>query len=311
MGVRNEVLEILNNLAIFLKSEKKTWKILNVLHLTRCLRYPLLLFGILGFNKEVLHKSHISEKDLKILKLLISKCYLYPYMRKLITELLNKKPTTVELDDRLFYIEDVEDLLHASMCYEAETLGFIESNVSLGGVFVDVGANIGGYTVRLARKSKVYAFEPEPRNYSLLVSNLKLNNLAASTYDYAISDTSGMLKLHTSEYHGRHSIEGARSSKAGRNHARVKAFTLDDILLEEDPIDVLKIDVEGAEPKVLGGALNTLAKTKFVVVEGGTSQQENFVYKFLVNLGFRYLEKRESNLLFASKTEKGCSYDYT
>jgi len=76
--------------------------------------------------------------------------------------LLNKETAVIKTGDVLFYVKCLEDLYHALLCYEPETLAFIDNAVASGGTFVDVGSNIGGYSVRLARKSHVFAFEPHP-----------------------------------------------------------------------------------------------------------------------------------------------------
>jgi FkbM family methyltransferase len=254
---------------------------------------PLFLSNILFPNLLFLYKY--SPEDLEIIRRFITECRL-ALNKKLMLKLLNKRTVVVKMDNSLFYVKCFEDLYHALLCYEIETLAFIESAVTTGGTFVDVGSNIGGYTIRLARKSQVYAFEPHPLNYSLLCSNLKLNNLTGATYNCAVSDTVGVVKLYTSKYHGYHSIVNNQEGK----YIKVDAITLDKVLACVKTIDVLKIDVEGAEPYVFRGAINTFLKTKFVVFEG-SKNVSTFGQDFLTALGFKYVEKIDFyNVVYSS-----------
>jgi FkbM family methyltransferase len=63
-------------------------------------------------------------------------------------------------------------------------------------VFIDVGANIGGYAIRAAKYCKVYAFEPLPRNYKILKINEKLNNVKINSYNLATGNKNGKVKLY-------------------------------------------------------------------------------------------------------------------
>ena len=117
-------------------------------------------------------------------------------------------------------------------------------------VVVDVGANIGWYTLRAARRAKkVYAFEPEPTNYELLQKAVRANGFSNVELEKLIvGDTDGETDLFLSIDAGRHSTV----RKSGRK-ITVKCTTLDSFLPTQT-IDVLKVDVEGAESRVLAGA---------------------------------------------------------
>ena len=264
---------------ITLSSKKRTRNLISYI------KTPSFLLAILfelGLN--------IRYRDIEMLRLLIKDCNYY-INKSLLRKLLAGKPTIILLDNALFYIEDLEDLYHSTLCYEKDTLKLAKRLLSPGGVFVDVGANIGGYTIRLASKARrVYSFEPHPRNFRLLKYNLKLNNLYSKVYAYryAVSQKKGKVLLTLSEFHGRHSIVELRS-----RYIEVPSITLDDILYSEDNIDVIKIDVEGAEPLVLLGAKNTLTKTKYVIIETTFPVLRDFSHKILKKLGFQYLGKTD------------------
>lgn len=132
-----------------------------------------------------------------------------------------------------------------------------------GGVVVDIGANIGYYTLLAARAvgatGQVYAFEPEPENFSLLVKNLRLNGYAhVQAQNAAVSDATGTLKLFvSSENKGDHRVYDAGNEK--RPSVTVRVFRLDDYFADDIPqIDLLKMDIQGAEGRALEGMRGVL-----------------------------------------------------
>lgn len=140
------------------------------------------------------------------------------------------------------------------------------------GVFVDVGANIGKYSVIIGRqlkdKGKVISIEASEDIFKILKKNIELNNLQnVIPLNLAVSDKKGI-----SEFYLANKGLGTASSlfeiKEHSKKVKVKTDTLDGIIkdLEIKKIDLIKIDVEGAEPRVLRGALDILKKDKPKVV---------------------------------------------
>jgi precorrin-6B methylase 2 len=233
---------------------------------------------VVGYIRYFNAKPNIYDPhDYAILQFLIYECGL-PLNTYTLNRLLNRTPTLIQFSDGTLYaIMDLEDFYHASMCYEPQTLTFIQRHLASGGVFVDVGANIGGYTVRAAKRAYVYAFEPEPRNFNLLRLNIKLSN-----------------------YHGRHSL--LRTIKT-TNYPTIDVdmTPLDLILANEDRIDIIKIDVEGAEPLVLKGAREVLKRTKAVVIEALYPTSFHQASYILSKYSFKPARKLESNIVFVKK----------
>ena len=150
----------------------------------------------------------------------------------------------------------------ASSLYEPELKPFFEL---FAGTFIDVGANIGKYSIILGKKLKdngqVISIEPEPRNFEILNKNIKLNNLKNVTaINNGLYSKKGKLDFYlTSEKSG----DGAHSLiKKTNNKIQIKVDTLDNIIKEKGLKDIklIKIDVEGAEANVLKGAKKTLKK---------------------------------------------------
>lgn len=123
--------------------------------------------------------------------------------------------------------------------------------VKQGDIVVDVGASLGFYTLLAAKlvgeKGKVYAFEPEPTNYSLLLKNIEINgydNVIA--VQKAVFSTTGTIRLFLDPGDvGGHSLY---QSDGSRKSIEIESITLDEFFeSKEQRIDVIKMDIEGAE----------------------------------------------------------------
>ncbi len=148
--------------------------------------------------------------------------------------------------------------------YEEENLDVLLSFVTPDTVFVDVGANVGFYTVEIARRlsgtGRVYAFEPHPKLIELLRRNAFVNGLApvVSDFPFALSDHNGPADLQYPLGHlggGQVSAPGqiAGHAVAGHSVVRSELKKLDDVLGRDFRCDLVKIDVEGHELNVLEG----------------------------------------------------------
>jgi FkbM family methyltransferase len=205
-----------------------------------------------------------------------------------------KKPyiTFKFLDGTTFLLFNVSDFISASLNNEPETFKFIMKQIKNCKVFVDVGANIGGYAIRAAKYCKVYAIESLPRNYKILKINEKLNNVKIISFNIAAGKEKGKIKLYYTPGNW-----DEPSIKHEQNYfAEVEMKPLDEIINEES-IDLMKIDVEGAEDLVLEGVKNSLKRTKMVIIEYNKLSILN-VYKILKEEGFSYKEILDNNILF-------------
>lgn len=141
---------------------------------------------------------------------------------------------------------------------EPGTAALVPRLVPPGGIAVDVGAYIGVYTLLAAKivgsEGKVYAFEPDPRNCAILRRNVALNRLqgVVRVFEAAASDYTGSAKFFLND-------GDASASSLVRPYPRAREITvscvrLDEVLTDVDAIHFMKVDVEGAEVKVLQGA---------------------------------------------------------
>jgi FkbM family methyltransferase len=157
--------------------------------------------------------------------------------------------------------------------YEALNSNWIVSRFrgTTGGLFVDVGANFGWYsmlTARLAPAATVIAVEPSRENYALLTHNISSNrftNIVALNKGAGAVSTEVSLYAHEHDNPGAHSIRKAAEDVTGE---KISIEPLDSLLAPYDgPINLMKIDVEGYEIDALLGAAKTLQRTNCILLE--------------------------------------------
>lgn len=136
--------------------------------------------------------------------------------------------------------------------------------VKAGDVVVDVGANIGYYTLLFARlvgpQGHVFAFEPDPHNFELLRRNVLQNNYQNVTLvPCAVADQAGSVRLFRNE--GNRGDHRIYESSEDRESIEVPTVSLDDYFRNAThSIDFVKMDIQGAEAKALRGMRQLLKR---------------------------------------------------
>ncbi|HTR48037.1 MAG TPA: FkbM family methyltransferase [Verrucomicrobiae bacterium] len=180
-----------------------------------------------------------------------------------------REQVCMEIRGHKFYL-DPQDmgmarafLLFGGRWEEMETRLF-SSLVKDGMTVVDIGANVGYYTLLAAKlvgpRGTVYAFEPSPANFALLSKNVEANGYRnVVLVPKAVSENTGVAELHIDRASsGGHSLGGFRG---GVDSVAVETISLDDYFRGANQIiDVLKMDAEGAEPSILAGMSGLLAQ---------------------------------------------------
>lgn len=167
---------------------------------------------------------------------------------------------------RLNITEFLQAHLYLFGSYELPTIKFIRSYLAKGGVCFDVGAQIGYLSLAMAvsgnKNVLVYSFEPEPKNLERFNDNIRLNSISnVNLISKAVSNNIDQLKLYMSRDHnaGTHSII-REDPNVTEDYVVVDATTIDTFVHEQEfhQLDLIKIDVEGAELEVVEGANETL-----------------------------------------------------
>ena len=151
--------------------------------------------------------------------------------------------------------------------YEPEVTGIVEDLLTEGSIFIDIGANVG-YFARLATEivgntGNVVAFEAGHSNYRALVEN-STGRQNIIPLHLAVSNRTGFQELHLSSHSSCHSLVNTQNYLSG-TRITMPTITLDrfwDLYLDRAAIDLVKIDVEGAELMVLDGMNELLAENR-------------------------------------------------
>jgi FkbM family methyltransferase len=165
-------------------------------------------------------------------------------------------------------------------------------------IAVEVGANIGALTIPMARRCrKVYAFEPHPENYSLLVNNVNANGVTnVKTYPLALGANNSSVKMATlAEIDREHGIIGDYGGfEVGKGSITVEQQKLDDIILS-GRVAFMKMDCEGSERNVLIGAHKIIARDKPVIyTENDKPDKIEALIEWLVEHGYECFWHRPS-----------------
>lgn len=243
----------------------------------------------------------------------------------LVNRLLGKFLVVTVFDEiRLRLINPLEYLQHSLLLsdegFEPEVSRVISRLLSPGMVVVDVGANLGLYTLlasmRVGPAGQVHSFEPAPVQFHHLSLNLRLNRVSnVVANNMALADHRGTrtLYLSTGWNQGTHSLGRAAESVSP---CTVSCATLDDYADERGlhRIDLMKADVEGAELLVLSGARKTIDRLRpgLVLLEADEGYCRALGYStrdvkaFLELFGYRLyrlLPDRPPELTTAESTE--------
>ena len=182
-----------------------------------------------------------------------------------------------------------------------------------GDIVVDVGAHVGFYTLKAAKevgnRGRVIAVEPEDKNYELLTKNIRINKYQNVTpVKSALSDFEGKAKFFLKARSFSHSLIGKTWITPIVGFTEVTVTTLDSLLKELaiKKVDLLKINVEGAELEVLKGCRKFLAKGEISKIVAEThppfKQEAEKINRYLKARGYRTKVADDARFLYAFLT---------
>jgi FkbM family methyltransferase len=171
-------------------------------------------------------------------------------------------------EHRMFLNEGLFNLSLGSSFEPLET-EIVKKEIKNGNVVVDIGANIGYYTLIFAnlvgKEGKVFAFEPSPDNFALLQKNIEINNYQnVKLEQIAVSNKSGKTKLYLTVNPGDNRIYDLHDNS---NSLEVVTIRMDDYFSSYDgKIDFIKMDIQGAEWAAIQGMPLLLKKNKNIKI---------------------------------------------
>lgn len=191
--------------------------------------------------------------------------------------------------------------------FDPRELELLEARIGERFVFIDVGANVGAYSLFVAAKAganaRILAIEPQPAVFERLITNIRLNPFGTvKAMSCALADKVGEVTLFLdTRNQGESSVKIIGSSQA--TALRVPATTLLAVIESEgfDHVDAIKLDVEGAEDLILEPFLRTAPDTllpKLIIIEDGTARWQADLPGLFAERGFRLREKTRLNLVF-------------
>ena len=183
--------------------------------------------------------------------------------------------------------------------YEKEQLIFLDKICNKDEIthFLDIGANIGYYSLYFKKISNIFAFEPNKKNFLRLKENNELNNLNIKMYNFGLSNTNSDSEIW---YTNKDKMGG--SAIYEKNDPELKKYNYKDIIKEkiltkklDDIIDInnskilVKIDVERHEKKVLEG-MNKMIKQNNIIMQIEIGHdQKNEVFSYLNKLNLKWI----------------------
>lgn len=229
------------------------------------------------FSK-IANNIRIYKQDIKTKGLywsIIHRLYKLPKGRFFLTPIVNAlKPDYLIIQGNKFYIDKSDttisqELILSGKWEEYETYLF-KKHVKSGDIVLDIGAHIGYYTLIAAKivgnRGRVYAFEPDPKNFQLLKKNTEENKYKNIVLvNKALSNKPGNIKLFLNkENTGDHRIYASTEKRKSIN---IQAITLDDFFKDKSKkVDIIKMDVQGAEARIFNGASGLIKKNKNIKI---------------------------------------------
>jgi FkbM family methyltransferase len=178
-------------------------------------------------------------------------------------------------------------------------------------VFVDIGANIGAYSIFMSSLecvSKIYSFEAEPNTFEELKSNVRLNDHLnkIEIFNTAISDSEKELRFGiVGEYSGANSLIGTsiHGSEKFVKEMLVHCVPLDSIVPEKSSTLCIKIDVEGHEKEVVTGARNIFCDNKVIVQLENYDNNDSSLRDLLKNYNYKEIFSIGPDMYFTNVPE--------
>jgi FkbM family methyltransferase len=241
------------------------------------------------------------------------------FLRSIAVKLLRGKPLDVEALGarmRLYPYNNVceKRILFTPQYFDAVERSVLKSRMEADFVFIDIGANIGGYTLFVAAhagpRARILAIEPQPEIFERLVYNIRQNPFGnVKALDCAVADKDGEITLFVDARNRGETSMRVVHSDAIAAQLVVPAKTLLGIVREEgfQRIDAVKLDVEGAEDLILEPFFQTAAAAlwpRLIVVEKSSGKWTVDLPAILEARGYREVQKTRANMIYERSADR-------
>ena len=196
--------------------------------------------------------------------------------------------------------------------FDPNDLEILASKITPGYAFVDLGANVGIYSLFVARvagpDAKILAVEPHPVAARRLRDNIVLNGFHISVAEMAVAERDGLLELAVDSNNiGATTVRAGRRVRGRREQITVPACTLHRLVAEHgfQRIDALKLDIEGAEGHALRPFLATAPQTlwpRLILLELHAASGKCDLMTELEALGWRRVSDRRTDNCVLQRT---------
>ena len=192
-------------------------------------------------------------------------------LAKKISKVPNVRHTVIRrgIKYQLDITDPMDRIIYYTGVHEGLITKFLHGMVRPGFTCFDVGANLGYYTLFFSNlvgpHGEVHGFEPCPEEFSRLQKNLSLNNLpVARLHQIALSDSTGKIGITGKKRGGLTRI----GSSVDEVVHEVQCSTLDEFMKSHriTRLDILKVDIDGAEVKFLRGGLATISQHMPIII---------------------------------------------
>lgn len=233
-------------------------------------------------------------------------------LRRLAVALLGGRPLDVDALGARFRLHPYKNvcekrILFTPQAFDAEERALIVQRIREGFVFVDIGANIGGYALHVAAHAgphaRILAIEPQPEVFERLTFNIGLNHFATvKALACAVTDRPGPVSLFLHRLNKGEASVKIISGTEGAS-VRVEGRSLLDIVSDEGfaHIDAMKLDVEGAEDLILEPYFRAAPPALWpglIVLERGSARWSIDLPALIEAQGYRRIATTRNNLIF-------------
>ncbi len=233
-------------------------------------------------------------------------------LRRIGIRALNGAPADVEalgVRMRLYPYNNIceKRVLFTPQLFDPAELEILADHIREGFTFIDVGANVGAYSLYVAAvagpTARILAVEPQAEIFDRLTYNIGLNPFGTiKAVACALADKAGELTLFLDPHNrGESSVKIVGSGQAAA--VKVPAVTLLELVQQEGfrAVDAVKLDVEGAEDLILDPFFRDAPESLFpglLIIEDGRNQWQIDLPALLEGRGYRLLKQTRLNLVY-------------